>query len=108
MFHYEDNITLTVDNIINKNGDITNYKLSFPIIEDELNIPDDIIEVSVFECNEGYDIIGYEVFKICVGNITSLNEIRKNQIKNIIYKIKNRKRRNQIINCHRLILQKIK
>ena len=66
MFHYEDKITLTADDLINRNGDITNYKLSFPIIEDELNIPDDIIEVSIFEGNEGFDTFGYKSFKICV------------------------------------------
>ncbi len=86
MFHYEDKINLVADNIVNRNGDITNYKLTFPITEEDLNIPDDIIHVSIIECCEGFDSsYGYESFKICVGKITSFNEIRRNEIKNVIF-----------------------
>ena len=55
------------------------------LTEDELNIPDDIIEVNLFEGNEGFDTFGYESFKICVGKTISLNEIRRNKIKNVIF-----------------------
>ena len=78
MFRYNDKLTLMAINFLNKKGDISNYRLSFPIDKEKLDIPKDIIKLSIFEYHEGYETYGHEIFKICVGNLTSIARICKN------------------------------
>lgn len=83
MFRYNDKITLIATNAINKDGKIIDYILSFPITEDNLVIPEDVIQMSILEYHEGYQNYGYESFKICVGKTTSIKEMCELQKDNI-------------------------
>ena len=55
MLEYNDKMTLTGINAINKKGKIINYNLVFPLNDDDFYLPEDITEISVFEYHEGYD-----------------------------------------------------
>lgn len=83
MFGYNDNFRLTATNTINKEGKMINYTLSFPVSEEDLIIPDNVIQMSVLEYHEGYQNYGYESFKICVGKTTSIKEMCELQQNNI-------------------------
>ena len=75
MIEYNDKMTLTGINAVNKKGKIINYHLSFPLKDDDFNIPEDIAEISIFEYHEGYENYGFRAFKICLGKVTSIREI---------------------------------
>ena len=75
MLEYNDKMTLTGINAINKKGKIINYNLVFPLNDDDFYLPEDITEISVFEYHEGYENYGFKAFKICMGKITSIREI---------------------------------
>ena len=83
MFGYNDNFRLTATNTINKEGKMINYTLSFPVSEEDLIIPDNVIQMSILEYHEGYQNYGYESFKICVGKTTSIKEMCELQKDNI-------------------------
>ena len=72
MFRYGDKLTLSGINVVNKNGDIIDYHLSFPLEDTDFDIPKDVVEISIFE---GHDDIAYLSFKICVGDITNIYKI---------------------------------
>ncbi|MBP5683900.1 MAG: hypothetical protein J6X02_01420 [Bacilli bacterium] len=72
MFRYGDKLTLSGINVVNKNGDIIDYHLSFPLEDTDFDIPEDVVEISIFE---GHDDIAYLSFKICVGDITNIYKI---------------------------------
>ena len=88
MFGYNDKLTLTAINTINKKGKIINYNLSFPIDENELSIPEDVIQMSIFEYHEGREIYGHETSKICVGKTTSIYNIYKSRGQNYVFRDK--------------------
>ena len=88
MFGYNDKLTLTTINTINKKGEIINYNLSFPIDKEELSIPEDVIQMSIFEYHEGREIYGHETSKICVGKTTSIYHIYKSQGQNYVFRDK--------------------
>ena len=71
MFRYNDKITLTASNSINKDGKIINFNLSFPIKSDDFIVPEDIIQLSVYEYSDN-PFFGSIAFKICVGETTNL------------------------------------
>ena len=75
MFASNDNITLSCINVLNKDLKIIDFNLSFPLYDTDLEIPDDVIEVSIFESHLGRNNYGYVVYKICVGEVTSIEEI---------------------------------
>lgn len=72
MFRNGDKLTLSCINVINKGGKIIDYHISFPLEDSDFDIPEDVVEMSIFE---GHDDIGYLSFKICVGDITNLYKI---------------------------------
>lgn len=86
MFGYNDKLTLTAVNVINKDGEIIDYNLSFPIDEDNFSIPKDIIQMSIFEYHEEREITGYEAFKIYVGKTTSIRKICESEATNVKFK----------------------
>ena len=88
MLGYNDKFILIGNNIINRKREMTNHTISFPITEDNLYIPEDILQMSIFEYHEvnEYKSYGYEVFKIYVGKITSINQICSSSTKNVKFK----------------------
>ena len=74
MFHYNDKVTLTAANSINKDGKITNFNLSFPIKNDNFIVPEDIIQIYIYECTDN-SFLGSISFKICVGRTTNLSTL---------------------------------
>ena len=75
MFGYNDKITLTATNAINKEGKIIPYSLSFPIGESDFVVPNDIRQISIMEYHEGYETYITESFKIYIGRIISLENL---------------------------------
>ena len=75
MFKYDDKVTLTAINAIDSEGNLLDYQISFPIDKDSFDIPENIREIGIFEYHEGDKTYGYNAFKICVGKITSIQEI---------------------------------
>lgn len=71
MLGCSDKITLCAINFTNKDGEIVNYHLPFPIKED-FELPNDIIGVSIFETHLGICNYGFTAFNIYVGNITTI------------------------------------
>jgi len=71
MLGCSDKITLCAINFTNKDGEIINYHLSFPLKED-FEIPEDVIQVSIFEAHQGFSNYGFTAFNIYVGNITTI------------------------------------
>ena len=78
MFHYNDKVTLTAANSINKDGKIVNFNLSFPIKDENLVVPEDIIQIYIYECTDN-SFIGSISFKICVGKTTNLSTLVKSK-----------------------------
>ena len=76
MLGLNDKITLCAINFTNKNGEIINYHLPFPIKED-FELPDDIIQVSIFETHQGICNYGFTAFNIYIGEITTIEGICK-------------------------------
>ena len=74
MFHYNDKVTLTAANSVNKDGKITNFNLSFPIKNDNFIVPEDIIQIYIYECTDN-SFLGSISFKICVGRTTNLSTL---------------------------------
>lgn len=85
MFRYDDKVILTSGNIINKEGKIIDYNISFPIKDNDLIIPNDILIMDIFEYHDCFKPYGYVAFKICVGKITSIKEICNSNKKNISF-----------------------
>ncbi len=83
MFGFNDKVTLTGINTINQNGEIIDYIISFPITDYDFDIPEETIQISIFEGHLGRENYGYTAFKICVGEITSIEEICEKQNNNI-------------------------
>ena len=80
MFGHNEWVTLTVLNAVNKENQVTDLIISLPLEDDiNLDIPDDIIQVSLFEYHDGRTPYGNEAFKICVGKETSIRKICKNK-----------------------------
>ena len=75
MFKHNDRFTLTGINAIDKDGQMIDYHLSFPIDKSTFTIPENIREISVYEYHEGTEKYGYIAFKILVGKITSVREL---------------------------------
>ena len=73
MLGCNDKITLCAINFTNKNGEIINYHLKFPI-DAYFEIPEDIIQVSIFETHQGICNYGFTAFNIYVGDITTIKE----------------------------------
>ena len=71
MLGCNDKITLCAINFTNKDGEIINYHLSFPIKED-FELPNDIIQLSIFETHQGICNYGFTAFNIYVGDITTI------------------------------------
>ena len=69
-----DKITISGINAINREGDVIDFQVSFPI-EGELKIPEDLVKLSIFEYQEGPHFSGKKAFRICVGQTTSVREI---------------------------------
>ena len=74
MFRQEDKITLTCADTINRSGKILDFYIKFPI-EKEIDIPQDILKMNVYEYCNGYESYICKVFKICVGKISKFSEI---------------------------------
>ena len=74
MLGCDDKITLCAINFTNKEGEIINYHLPFPVKED-FELPNDIIQVSIFETHQGICNYGFTAFNIYVGNITTIKGI---------------------------------
>lgn len=85
MLGYSDKFTLTTINAISKDGKKLDYVLSFPLEDNDFYIPDDIIEISIFEYHEGYTNYGFIPFKIYVGKTTSIKEIVDSHKENISF-----------------------
>ena len=83
MLEYNDKMTLTGINAINKKGKIIDYNLVFPLKNDDFCLPEDIVEISIFEYHEGYENYGFKALKICLGKITSIREICESHDDNI-------------------------
>ena len=83
MFGYNEKVTLTGNNIINKDGKFVDSVIKFPIDEESLNIPDDVIQMSIYEGYDGKVTYIGESFKIYVGGITSLREICDSNKENV-------------------------
>ena len=83
MFGYSDKVTLSGVNVINKKGQIIDLNLKFPLDEKNLDIPDDVIQMSIYEGFDGPDCFAVESFKIYVGGITSLSEICDTKKENV-------------------------
>ena len=72
MFRCGDKLTLSCVNVVNRDGKIVDYNLSFPLEDSDFDIPNDVVEVSIFEA---HDDVGYISFKILVGEITDIEKI---------------------------------
>lgn len=75
MLGYEEKITLTGANALNKDGKIIDYTISFPIVDTDFDIPKGVIQISIMEGQWGRQNYAYTAFKIHVGQITSISEI---------------------------------
>ena len=78
MFGTNDRTSLTGINVINRNKKVLGYVLEFPFNDKELELPKDMVKMTIFEHDSGYANFGHEVFKICVGGVTTLDEINNN------------------------------
>ncbi len=78
MFGVNDRTSLTGINVFNKNKKLSGYVLKFPFNGEELDIPEDMVQMTIFENDSGYANFGHAVFKICIGEITTLDEINNN------------------------------
>lgn len=74
MFGYSDKISLSVINALDKDGNIIDFQLSFPISED-FEIPDNILQVSIFEMRQDIGYQGFNSFKIFIGTCSSIDEM---------------------------------
>ena len=78
MFGVNDKTTLTGINVFNKNKEIMGYVLKFPFNAEELELPKDMVQMTIFEYDSSYANFGHKVFKLCIGDTTSLEEINDN------------------------------
>ncbi len=82
MFGYNNKITLTGINAINKEGKLIDYRIKFPFNNSNVYVPNDIVQISIFEYHE-HESVAYEAFKIYVGKITTISEICQREEHNI-------------------------
>jgi len=85
MFNIGERIQLIAYDAINKKGEITNYRVKFPIDKDSLQIPEDIIELSVIEYHEEECVNAgstFTAFKIYVGKTINIRRIVDEKITN--------------------------
>ena len=82
MLGQEDKIKITGVQAIDRNGKLLDFNLKFPF-EEDVEIPEDIVSITIFEYQEGIQSFGKGVFKICIGPTTSAMEICKNNDTNI-------------------------
>jgi len=85
MFHFNDRITLTAANFRNKDDEIVNFIMPFPIDEKNFSIPKDIIQLSIMEGHIDSETYADEAFKICVGKTTNMYEACEDDTKNMIF-----------------------
>lgn len=78
MFGVNDRTSLTGINVFNKNKKLSGYVLKFPFNVEELDIPEDMVQMTIFENDSGYVNFGHAVFKICIGDITTLAAVNNN------------------------------
>ena len=84
MFGYEDKITLSAINAINKDGEIIDFHLSFPI-EYDFDVPENILQMSIFEMRQDIGINGFNSFKIFIGTASSIdNMLEDGRLKNTV------------------------
>ena len=83
MFKQQDKVTLSAINAINKDEEIIDYVLPLPIADSDFFIPEDIIQLSIFEYHEGIHTYGYEAFKICIGKTITVRQICELHMNNV-------------------------
>ena len=74
MFAYNDKITLVGVNAVNKDGQIMDFIVPFPI-NYYISIPTDLVQMSIFEYHEGHELFGRESIRLFVGKITSFRQL---------------------------------
>lgn len=78
MFKSNDGFVLTAMKTIDKHGNNLDYYLTFPIPNNKFSLPQEILQISVFEYRRENDKdFECEVFKICLGKATCIREICK-------------------------------
>ena len=88
MFNTYDNLTLTLLNARDINGNILPFHLKLPLNNQDITIPKDLVSIEVHEYYEGQTIYSNSPYKICIGNTTTLSELIPN-IKTSPIKINN-------------------
>lgn len=83
MFAYNDKLRLVVINVKDRDGKIMPTNISLPFNVKNINFPENVSQVSIFEYHEGIENYGHNVFNIYVGYTSTFDTIinRKEKIK---------------------------
>lgn len=81
MFAYNEKITLTVMNVRDRYGKLLPISISLPFNIKNLNFPENISQLSIIEYHEGIETYGHRAFNIYVGEVGTIEEIIKKDIK---------------------------
>ena len=81
MFAYNEKITLTVMNVRDRYGKLLPISISLPFNIKNLNFPENISQLSIIEYHEGIETYGHRAFNINVGEVGTIEEIIKKDIK---------------------------
>lgn len=79
MFGLNDKLTLTIGNARDIDGNIIPFSLKLPLIENEIYIPENLVSVDVFEYQESFLTGGRCVFRIYVGEVSTMLKIIANK-----------------------------
>ena len=75
MFAYNEKIKLTVMNVRDRNGRLLPINISLPLNVKNINLPENISQLSIIEYHEGIEIYGHRAFNIYVGKTGTIEEI---------------------------------
>ena len=72
MFNQSDKISLSITNALDINGNVIPFSLKLPI-EEDFDIPSNVVKVTLFEYIDGFENEGYSVYSILRGKKQSFN-----------------------------------
>lgn len=81
MFACNERITLTVVDIYDKNGKQLPIFISFPLLDEELILPKNIVKLSIVEYHEGKTNYSHHAFNIYVGESSTIAELICEKVK---------------------------